>query len=281
MLRRAPSAHATTITDASANDSTPAVRDTAGDSKNRTIAGAIKGLFQLAARSVTAADDEAPRPKKEKRRRGGSEGRAFSPRIPLRHMRGIVLPTRPRRQPRMRGAPARSIPVGVAAAFGTAANMMASVARGLEQALGFGRTADEIIRMQRVENANRADAAERQRLQQRHRRETDHYLQNAQDDEEQRRRSVFSRSLAAFALLRSSTSKGAQARTAYHAGKVTITGFNPAMPAPSTDITGFRLESFDAEPPVSLGNPLGGFDGCDLGFDEDLGTESEYDNSAL
>lgn len=58
---------------ASANDDTLAVRDTAGGSKNRTITGAINGLFREAVKVLTrrAEDEEPPR---ERRRGGDTEG---------------------------------------------------------------------------------------------------------------------------------------------------------------------------------------------------------------
>jgi hypothetical protein len=57
----------------SENASTSAVRDTAEGSKNRTIAGAIKGLFRKVAKAITHDKDE-PRPEARRRRNGETEG---------------------------------------------------------------------------------------------------------------------------------------------------------------------------------------------------------------
>ena len=59
---------------ASENGSTSAVRDMAEGSKDRTIAGAIKGLFSDAAKILMRPDDEElPSP----RRRGGDTEKGF------------------------------------------------------------------------------------------------------------------------------------------------------------------------------------------------------------
>jgi hypothetical protein len=52
----------TTTEDASAKDSTLAVRDTAGGSKNRTIPGAIKALFRRVANLIAARNEDEPKP---------------------------------------------------------------------------------------------------------------------------------------------------------------------------------------------------------------------------
>jgi hypothetical protein len=90
-----------------AKDSTLAVRDTARGSENRTIAGAIKGLFRTATKAVTGrVDDEPP---VTRRRKGETEGefqvmarriaRRFDPQRAFRgairrigHRRGIQVP---------------------------------------------------------------------------------------------------------------------------------------------------------------------------------------------
>ncbi|MGE4046253.1 MAG: hypothetical protein AB7F35_15460 [Acetobacteraceae bacterium] len=64
---------ATASTSTSENDSTLAVRDTAGGSKNRTIAGAIKGLFRSVAKAITREEEE-PKPEPRRRRSGETEG---------------------------------------------------------------------------------------------------------------------------------------------------------------------------------------------------------------
>lgn len=81
---------ATTITGASANDSTSAVRDTAEGSKNRTIAGAIKGLFRKAAKAGTFRPAGTPRPK-TRRRKGGEDTHAAFPKA----WRATMTRTRP------------------------------------------------------------------------------------------------------------------------------------------------------------------------------------------
>jgi hypothetical protein len=65
----------TTITGANANDTSPADRDFAGPSRNRTAGGAIKGLFREVIKAITrrANDDPAP----ARRRPRGGTGRAF------------------------------------------------------------------------------------------------------------------------------------------------------------------------------------------------------------
>jgi len=57
----------------SENASTSAVRDTAEGSKNRTIAGTIKGLFRKVAKAITH-DDAEPAPEPRRRRSGETEG---------------------------------------------------------------------------------------------------------------------------------------------------------------------------------------------------------------
>jgi len=66
--------NATTITSASANDSTCAVRDTAQGSRNRTITGSIRALFRSAAKAVTDADDEPPPERRRDRKEGDRDG---------------------------------------------------------------------------------------------------------------------------------------------------------------------------------------------------------------
>jgi hypothetical protein len=67
---------ATTITGANANEASPADRDFAGPSKNRTTGGAIKGLFRAAIKAITQPAEDHPLP--ARRRRRGETGRAFS-----------------------------------------------------------------------------------------------------------------------------------------------------------------------------------------------------------
>jgi len=62
--------------DASENDSTRAVRDTARGTKNQTIAGAIKGWFREAVKAITGRDEDEPPP--VLRRRSGETGRGFA-----------------------------------------------------------------------------------------------------------------------------------------------------------------------------------------------------------
>jgi hypothetical protein len=65
---------ATTIT--SANETSPADRDSAGPSKNRTIAGAVKALFKEAHAIFACITEDAPTPP---RRRRGETDKSFGP----------------------------------------------------------------------------------------------------------------------------------------------------------------------------------------------------------
>jgi hypothetical protein len=75
----------TTITSASANETSSAVRDTAGrTAKPLTIIGGLKSLFRAVAKAVAERIDGAPRPTKARRRKSGEDTRELFPRA--RHM---------------------------------------------------------------------------------------------------------------------------------------------------------------------------------------------------
>jgi hypothetical protein len=74
--------------DASENDRTSAVRDTAEGNKHRTITGAIKGLFRTAVRAITRRDEDEPQP----RRRSGETGKAFAMAARATLRRAVGLP---------------------------------------------------------------------------------------------------------------------------------------------------------------------------------------------
>jgi hypothetical protein len=66
-------ATAPTITNESANDSSPAVSNTAGRKRQQSITGEIKKLFRQAVKAVTARSDPDERPE-TKRRKDETEG---------------------------------------------------------------------------------------------------------------------------------------------------------------------------------------------------------------
>jgi hypothetical protein len=66
-------AAAPTITNESANDSSPAVSNTAGRRRQQSIASAIKGLFRQAVKAITTPSEE-DEPPETKKRRGDTEG---------------------------------------------------------------------------------------------------------------------------------------------------------------------------------------------------------------
>jgi len=86
---------ATTITGASANDSGPAVRNTAGPDKVRTIADSIKGLFRSAAKAITGEAEDKPQPRRRGKKEGDRDGGMM--RFALRFARAFT--TRPRLKP--------------------------------------------------------------------------------------------------------------------------------------------------------------------------------------
>lgn len=61
------------IEGASANETSPADRDSAGPNRNQTITGAIKGLFRTAVKTLTRRMEDEPVPA-GRRRRGEKRG---------------------------------------------------------------------------------------------------------------------------------------------------------------------------------------------------------------
>jgi hypothetical protein len=73
----------------SENETSPADRDFAGPSKNRTISGAIRGVFRAAVKAITRRDeDESPRP----RRRSGETDKAFIMAARATFRRAVAIP---------------------------------------------------------------------------------------------------------------------------------------------------------------------------------------------
>jgi hypothetical protein len=87
---------ATTSTNGSANEieTSSAVRDTAGRSKNRTIAGAIKQLFRAAAKAITGASEDEPQPARRRKKEGESESGMM--RLARKFSRRFVMAKQPR-----------------------------------------------------------------------------------------------------------------------------------------------------------------------------------------